>query len=114
VEPIISVTPRKLNDITGYRLMDTEILASIIKTLGCPSCFFDSLSLHENSVNRSGLCSFLYIICEKCNNKIEFNTSKNTEKRFDINIRAAYTFRSLGHSHSGIEKFTALIDLCFD
>ena len=31
--------------------------------------------------------------------------------RFDINKRTAYTMRVLGHGHSGIEKFTSLLNM---
>ena len=31
-------TPTKKSDITGYRLVDVEILSTIVSTLSCPFC----------------------------------------------------------------------------
>lgn len=111
VQPIHSVTPKKFKGITGYRFMDTEILSSIVSMLACPVCYFDSLALHKNIFKRNGLCSSLYIKCKKCQHKIDFTTSNNVGKRYDVNIRSAYAFRSFGQSHAGLEKFTAIMNM---
>lgn len=55
--------------------------------------------------------SSLTISCNKCRFKNEFLTSKQCGKGYDINRRSVYTFRSLGHGHTGIEKFTSLMDM---
>lgn len=53
VEQLDSVTPQKLNYITGYRMMDMEILSFIIGALICPECFLHFLSLRENHMKKT-------------------------------------------------------------
>ena len=38
VEPIISATPKSTDPITGYRLINVEILNSVFNAMKCPEC----------------------------------------------------------------------------
>jgi len=111
VDVIDSITPRKLSHITGYRMMDMELLSEVFGTLCCPSCFFDSLTLVENHAKKQGICSALSIKCSRCNFQKDFLSSKKSGKGYDINRRSVYGFRALGNGHAGIQKFMSLMDM---
>ena len=100
------------NSITGYRLIDLEILNSVFSTLRCPECMSSELSLSENEKKRKGLASCLYVRCSACDYSKEFYSSiKNKQKSFDINTRVVYAMRSCGQGYSGFSRFVSLMDL---
>ena len=84
--------------------------------LTCPTCRHESssLCLTETHAKKQGLASMLSVKCSYCKYSNDFCTSvQNSEgnKAFDINKRAVYTMRALGHGHAGLEKFTAMMDM---
>ena len=97
--------------VTGYRLVDMEILSSVISSLRCADCGFLTLTLNENPFHRSGCASCLRIFCENCGWKNEFFSSKKQTKSFEVNRRLVYTMRSLGKGHSGAKKFCTLMNM---
>lgn len=100
------------SNISGNRIIDTEILSVVFSKLMCPDCNSSgSLYLGENYAKKYGLCSELFVSCKNCNYQHDFYTSNKCGKIFDINNRSVYTFRTLGHGHSGLEKFTALMNM---
>lgn len=77
VDILTDDTPNK-NDqrMTGYRLMDVEILSSdVIEILSCPECKRSGLTLHENFAAKKGFASNLELKC-KCGFLKSFCTSK--------------------------------------
>ena len=75
IKPIEATTPTCHEPITGYRLMDMEILASIFCLLLCPSCCKRHLKLSEMNSKRKGLTSLLFLQCQNCSYFEEFCTS---------------------------------------
>ena len=77
--------------LSGYRLMDMEILHSIIKSVVCPKLFvIGSLALEQNA--KYGLAFKFCVCCNNCKDwNNEFMTSTKKSKKFDINYKAVYT-----------------------
>ena len=114
MDPIISETPREKHNVSGYRIVDMEILASVFADLLCPNWDTASLVLCDRVSARKGLSSLLYLKCQTrfCLYVKEFSTStSNVDRSYDVNKRMIYTMRTLGQGHSGIEKFTALMNM---
>ena len=111
VEHIISATPKSIDPISGYRIIDIELLNSVFKEMRCPECTQLALSLNENVPKKMGLASSLYIECSRCLYKNEFFTSTMQDSSFDVNKRMVYTMRSCGQGYAGIEKFTMLMHM---
>lgn len=86
----------KDSSITGYRLVDMEILSSVFSSLRCADCGSFSLTLTENRFKRSGCASCLRIFCENCGWRSEFHSSRKQTQSFEVNRCLVYTMRSLG------------------
>ena len=69
-------SPAKDEKLTGYRLIDLEILSDIFQQLLCPFCKDGYLKLIEKCNLIKGLASYLELYCMKCDNSINFNTSR--------------------------------------
>ena len=114
IEAFETDTPRKTDKvITGYRLVDMEILSTMVSMLCCPLCQSHTLNLHECFDRKMGFASLLTIKCKerRCKFKEEFYTSSPVQKAFDINRRIIYAMRSIGQGHASMKKFTALMNM---
>lgn len=107
VQHFEAVTPTRKGKITGYRIIDTEILSNVIETLLCPTCETCTLILTENFSEKCGLASSLLIKCTHCKFTTDFYTSKTARRGFYINKRITYAMRVLGQGHGGIENIYA-------
>ena len=58
VLPIATDTPRQSDpEITGYRLIDVEILSQALKALCCPECQCEQhVTLRERFAEKKGVC----------------------------------------------------------
>ena len=65
VQTILASTPTCSEAITGYRLIDIELISSVFSTLLCPSCGKMKLKLSELTSKKKGLASFLLLQCTK-------------------------------------------------
>ena len=101
----------KDSSITGYRLVDMEILSSVFSSLRCTDCGSFSLTLTENQFKRSGCASCLRLFCENCGWRSEFHSSKKQTQSFEVNRRLVYTMRSLAKGHGGAKKFCTLMNM---
>ena len=101
----------KDSSITGYRLVDMEILCSVFSLLRCADCGSFTLKLTENQFNRSGCASCLRLFCKNCGWRSEFYSSKKQTQSFEVNRRLVYTMRSLGKRHGGAKKFCTLMNM---
>ena len=63
--------PTQKSDITGYRLVDMEILSTILSTLSCPFCKQATIKLSENTSRKMGLASSLKVKCTSCDEYCE-------------------------------------------
>ena len=88
--------------IIGYRIIDTEILATVFNQTLCPECNNTSVYLDEHKSKKQGMASMLFIACIDCPYIYEFSSSRPCSRGFDVNRRAAYTFLSLGQGYSVI------------
>ena len=113
VQHIATDTPKQSDpNITGYRIMDVEILSDIFCELNCPSCNTNKLKLHERLNQKKGLASLLVLNCNECDYEREFYSSQLCrDKFFDVDTRIVYAMRSIGQGYSSIEKFNALMNL---
>lgn len=111
VQDILTNTPKQTDkNITGYRILDVEIISELFNELYCPACKLEHLKLHEKLIEKKGLSSLLFVYC-CCGYEREFRTSRQCGKFFDVNTRLTYAMRSIGQGYSSIEKFTALMNL---
>ena len=83
----VTSTPTNKEQITGYRLVDMEILSFIFSELGCPECCKCELNLRETFLKKMGLASCLLLTCKNCGYSKEFFTSVSNDNSFDINVR---------------------------
>ena len=116
LENILTDTPKQSDShITGYRIIDMEILSELINQLRCPKCCADSLKFHEKLVRKKGMASLLFLACdsEGCDYEKEFYTSKKSDNRnfFDVNMRTVYAMRSIGEVFASIERFSTMMNL---
>jgi len=115
IQTIISETPKQHHKISGYRIMDMELLSTVFSIILCPECEHSSLTLIDRVSHKKGMASLLLLQCSRlnCDFKKEFYTSNfcNENKSFDVNKRMVYTMRTLGNGHAGIEKFTHLMNM---
>ena len=106
LEHFEALTPKKGDYITGYRIIDTEILANVFEAMNCPSCSKPGIKLSEHIDKRKGLASLLFVSCT-CGYQYEFRTSAVYDHSYDVNKRMVYAMRNCGQGYSGIEKFTS-------
>ena len=99
------------SSITGFRMVDMEILSGMISSLRCADCGCFTLSLMENTFDRKGCASMLRIFCNNCGWKTEEYSSKKQTQSFEVNRRLVYAMRSLGKGHSGAKKFCILMNM---
>ena len=104
-------SPRKGNSLSGYRLIDLNILSQIFNVLLCPTYESDSLELHEDSNKKHGLSNLLCLKCSKCEYRNDFLTSSKVGQIFKVNKRIVYSMRSHGIGYTGMEKFDALMNM---
>ena len=117
VKMISTSTPSKNSTgekiVSGNRIINMEILSSVINMLICPSCRQDNIILNEVYKEKKGLASFLtfQLICYK--HSIETYTSNEctaNKNSFDVNTRIAYSMRGCGQGCAGLEKFSSLMN----
>lgn len=68
------------SSLTGYRLMDMEILADIFRLMCCNNCGESNIQLCEISFRRHGCASCLRLLCLSCGWKHSFYTSKKVSR----------------------------------
>ena len=64
--------------LSGYRLMDVNILDGIFNCLTCPECYeVETLHLNDTNAKKKGPARLMYLKCNSCTCVKEFYTSKN-------------------------------------
>ena len=111
IETIDAETPKSSDEITGYRIIDTEILFKVFQLVLCPDCYKPSLKFRDRLSKKMGRSYLLYLECLNCGYLHEFYTSGSTGKGFDVNTRMVYDMRSMGQDHAGLEKYTSLMSM---
>ena len=110
-EPIEVSTSNCPYYITGNRIIDMEILSSIVNMLACPSFEAVYMKVSEIYSKKKGLASFLFLQCHSCSYFIESYTSRSVGNSFDRNTRAIYSMRACGQGYAGLDKCVTLMNL---
>ena len=97
--------------VSGYRFVDMAILSSIFKNLPCKECLECCLILQEMNGKRKGCASCLRLLCCSCGWSIQFSTSKQISKFFEVNRRLVYSMRSIGCGHAAAKRFCGLMNM---
>ena len=97
------------NELEGYCLVDVECLSSLISSACCCSECGGVLSLTESK--KSGLASELSLICCSCGNVSSTMTSKRCGRFLEVNRRAVFAARVVGHGREGLVKFCGLMNM---
>ena len=104
-------TPKQTQPITGYRIIDIELLSFVFSLLHCPKCSGNTVELHGKFSKKKGFASYLCIECKSCDYSYKFYTSRIADKTFDINRRMIYSMRTIGQGYSALEQFTAIMNM---
>lgn len=72
--------------VSGFRIMDTELLSKMLATLPCKNCCELNLE-YKDSKKRKGLASYLVISSTSCNWESEFVTSERIGLFSEVNRR---------------------------
>lgn len=99
------------SNITGFRLIDMEILSAIFKQLPCKECSRLELILHEDTFKRKGCASYLRLLCISCGWIEEFYTSSQVSRFFEVNRRLVYAMRSIGCGSTSAKRFCGIMNM---
>ena len=92
-----------------------ELLSALLKGFlcKCKKCGVESrITIQENIVNKQGLCSSPYFLCEACKTatKIHYSTVSNDgTKVLSINRRSVVANKCIGGTYSSLQTFCALM-----
>ena len=84
------------SSLTGYRLMDVEILADVLRLLCCQECGESNVQLTEVSFQRHRCASRLRLLYLCCRWNHCFYTSKKMSQYYEVNGRLVYGMRMIG------------------
>ena len=110
------------SEISGFRLIEMNILSDVISLLGCPSCAHTgTLKLRDIFSKKRGFSRFLKIKCDNCMFAHEIFTSPGVKTSNDshqrsshsteINARMVYGFRSIGVGFESISKLCGFLNM---
>ena len=94
----------------GYRLVDMNLLGSILNRLCCPEGFKQTLALEEDTKTKKGFSSCLAVVCG-CKFQITTHTSERCEKGFDVNRRMVYAMSACEQGFAGVERFAVFLNM---
>ncbi|GBM59358.1 hypothetical protein AVEN_17397-1 [Araneus ventricosus] len=96
-------------ELTGFRIIDIEILISILSVLLCPECKNNGLYLVEDSI--FGLCSNFCLYCKNCPFSKGFSSSKKQQRNSEINTRFVFALRIIGKGFTAAKKLCTTLNL---
>ena len=112
-----SSTNTTSSQLSGYRIVNMNLLGEMFKQLLCPNCRTPSIDLQVNlkpargsDICIAGLHSVLIAHCETCNQTVASTaTSEKTvpDLGITVNIRAVASARNCGVSYQQLTQFTA-------
>ena len=115
---IVNTETETLPDVllSGFRLMDVNVLADIFTSLACPQCFSThSQQLHDINDRKKGLARFFQLRCNVCPFVKDFYSSKQVdrhpdnkkggEKYMEVNLRAVYGMCSISVAHKPLKIY---------
>ena len=97
--------------IHGFRFVDMDILAAVMKKLPCKECAELELTLCEDDSNRKGCASSLSLQCSSCGWTEEFYTSSQVKHYYEVNRRFVYAMRSVGCGSTAAKRFCGIMNM---
>ena len=97
--------------ISGFRFVDMRILSSVMECMPCKECFVCDLILQEQAMKRKGCASNLRLLCCSCGWSMEFFTSAQIGRFFEVNRRFVYASRSVGCGRAAGKRFCGLMNM---
>ena len=99
-----------------YILVDLNCMNELMKNFICPVCSTKSICLHASEFQ--GYACKLALRCSVCGNENgagmnspRVKSDKSQRAPFDVNRRVVQTFTSLGKGRSGMEQFSAILNM---
>ena len=99
------------SSLSGYRFVDMAILSFVFSNMPCKYCLQCDIILHEQAVKRKGCASNLRFLCCKCGWTMEFYTSNQIGRFFEVNRRFVYATRSIGCGRAASKRFCGLMNM---
>ena len=99
------------SNLTGYRFMDMEILATVFSLMQCDNCGESNIQLSEISFQRHGCASCLRVLCMSCGWKHTFYTSKKVSRYYEVNRRLVYGMRTMGQGQASARRFCGIMNM---
>ena len=102
---------KERENVSGFRVVDVEILKGTIELLPYPSCLQCGLQFFEDDDKRMGCASYINLSCSLCGWKKEFYTSKQTKNFYEVSRRLVYAMRSIGCGRAKAKRFCGLMNM---
>lgn len=99
------------SSLSGYRLVDVEILADVLRLLCCQECGESNIQLTEVSFKRHGCASCLRLLCLDCGCNHCFYTSKKISRYYEVNRRLVYGMRTIGQGEASARRFCGIMNM---
>ena len=99
------------SNLTGYRLMDVEILAAVFSLLCCQECGESNIQLTEVCFQRHGCASCLRLLCLRCEWRHCFYTSQKISRFFEVNRRLVYGMRTIEQGEASAKRFCGIMNM---
>ena len=99
------------SNLTGYRLMDMEILANVFSLICCQECGEQNIQLSEISFRRHGCASCLRLLCLSCGWNHCFYSSKKISRFYEVNRRLVYGMRTIGQGEASAKRFCGIMNM---
>ncbi|GBM39906.1 hypothetical protein AVEN_250226-1 [Araneus ventricosus] len=96
-------------ELTGFRIIDTEILIFILNILLCPECKNNGLYFVQDST--FGLCPNFCFYCKNCPFSKGFASSKKQQRDSAINTIFVCALRIIGKGFTAAKKLCATLNL---
>ena len=95
--------------LSGYRLIDINILSILFKHVSCSRCKPVGLLLTQKQQKLDKLLCLHFLVLTVTGNMNSFPHQKKS-KMYEINYKAVYSMRRCGKGYQGLRKSLALID----
>ena len=99
------------SNLTGYRLVDMEILANVFSLICCQECGEQNIQLSEISFRRHGCASCLRLLCLSCGWNHCFYSSKKISRFYEVNRRLVYGMRTIGQGEASAKRFCGIMNM---
>ena len=103
----------------GFRIIDVDILNTIIRDSICPVCKVHELDFAEKDTERKGLSNRFHIVCHGCNYENKYFSSKRVATEtpvkggsaFEANVRFGLAMRTIGKGFADMTHFCGIMNI---